>query len=333
MATGVVLTAAMFVAYLAWGGREEIDELVQRVTEPEKGGGVYRSGGAETSDEEEYFRVLVPVARLDDASEYVRLAELLALGHDKTPLVQVVTVTQIPDQTPHEMVSETAKKRGERIKEILSQGDHPVEYTVEAHTCRDTAFDILQTARNDGADLILMGYPEEHEEVTEKVMYDAPCNVVLASGFEKGKIRAVNVGAGGGPHHLAALPLVRSLGKQGAEVHVISVNPERGGSSEDTASTVSELDDVEDLHIHNIESETVAEGLVEKAAENGGVLVIGASRDRRLRQWVFGSTPDRVVKLAEERDVPVIVCASTLDVPERIEDYLSPVYRYLKKRT
>jgi amino acid transporter/nucleotide-binding universal stress UspA family protein len=329
VATGVVLTASMLVAYLAWGGGEEIEELVQRVTEPEKGGGVYRSGGEEAEEEDEYFRVLVPVARLDDASKYVRLAELLALGHDRTPLVQVVTVTQIPDQTPHEMVAETAKRRGDRIKEVLAEGDHPVEYTVESHTCRDTAFDILRTARNDGADLILMGYPEEHEEVTEKVMYDAPCNVILASGFEEGGISAVNVGAGGGPHHLAAVPLVRALGRSGSEVHVISVDPEKGGTSEDSASTVSELDDVEDVHVHNVSAETVAEGLVGKAAENGGVLVIGASRDRRLKRWVFGSTPDRVVELAKEKDVPVIVCASTLDVPERIEDYLSPVYRYL----
>jgi K+-sensing histidine kinase KdpD len=163
-------------------------------------------------------------------------------------------------------------------------------------------------------------------------MYNAPCNVVLASGFEKGKIESVNIGAGGGPHHIAAVPLVRSLGKQGAEVHVISVKPEKSGSSEDPAPTVSEIGDVKNLQVHNVESGTVAEGLVEKAAENGGLLVIGASRDRRLKSWVFGSTPDRVVRLAKERDVPVIVCASSLDVPERIEDYISPVYRYIRKK-
>jgi amino acid transporter/nucleotide-binding universal stress UspA family protein len=331
VATGIVLTVSMFVVYVTWGGGEEIEELVKRVTEPEKGGDVYRSGGTE-KEAEEYFRVLVPVARLDDASEYVRLAELLAMGHDKTPLVQVVTVTEIPDQTPHEMVAETAKERGERIKEVLKQTDHSVEYTVESHTCRDTAFDILQTARNDGADLILMGYPEEHEELTEKVEYSAPCDVVFASGFEVGDVETVNLGAGGGPHHVAAVPLVKRLGHQGAEIHVISVDPKKGGSVEDTASTVSELDDVEDIRVHNVRSETVAEGLVNKAADNGGILVIGASRDRRFRQWVFGSTPDRVVELAEKRGVPVLVCASSLDVPERIEDYVSPVYRYIRKK-
>ena len=348
VATGVVLTAALFIAYLVWGGGEEIDELVRRVTGPEASGegevGGAKAGASDTGapaapeeeaeaeeGEEERYRVLVPIARLEDAPKYVRLAELLAMGHDKEPIVQVVTVTQIPDQTPHEMVADTASKRGERLESILSEKDHPVEYTVESHTCRDIAFDILQTARNDGADLVLMGYPEENEEITERVEYGAPCNVVFVSGFGGGEIGTVNVGAGGGPHHLAALPLVRSLGQRGAEVHVISVSPEEGGSEEDPAPTVSEMEGVEDIVVHNVEGATVADGLVKKAAENGGVLVIGASRDRRFRRWVFGSTPDRVVERAREEGVPVLVYASSLDVPERIEDYLSPVYRYLRK--
>ena len=340
VATGVVITLALLVAYLVWGGGTEIEELVQRVTEPDavnggEGGGGKPSppgnGGAEEEGTEERFRVLVPIARLEDASEYVHLAELLAQGHEKTPLVQVVTVTEIPEQTPHEVVAETASERGRRIKSVLEEGVHPVEYTIESHTCRDIAFDILHTARNDDADMILMGYPEENDEITERVEYGAPCDVVFASGFEGGEIETVNVGSGGGPHHIAALPLVRAFGQQGAELHVISVDPERGGSEEDTASTVAEMEDVEDIIVHNVKGATVADGLVGKAAENGGILVIGASRDRRFRRWVFGSTPDRVVKRAREEGVPVLVYASSLDVPERIEDYLSPVYRYLRK--
>ena len=51
--------------------------------------------------------------------------------------------------------------------------------------------------------------------------------------------------------------------------------------------------------------------------------------DRRLSRWVFGSTPDRVVDRAELSGVPVLVYASASGVPQRIEDYLFPIYRYL----
>ena len=76
----------------------------------------------------------------------------------------------------------------------------------------------------------------------------------------------------------------------------------------------------------------VADGLVESAEREGGVLVIGASRDRRLSRWVLGSTPDRVVDRAERAGVPVLVYATSGGVQGRIEDYLFPVYRYLRSR-
>jgi hypothetical protein len=59
--------------------------------------------------------------------------------------------------------------------------------------------------------------------------------------------------------------------------------------------------------------------------------VIGASRDRRFRQWVFGSTPDAVIQTARAADVPVIVYASRSGVYERFEDYLFPVYRFFRR--
>jgi amino acid transporter/nucleotide-binding universal stress UspA family protein len=331
--TGVGLTVALLGIYLAWGGQREIDELVRRVYPPEPA----REGRTETErsvePDREYFRVLVPIARPDNAPAHVRLAELLAAGQEKEPLIEVVTVTEIPDQTPHEVMADVAGERVERIEEVLENEDLSVEYTVEGHTCRDVAFDILQSARTDGADLILMGYPEENDEITKQVEYTAPCDVVFASGIGTTDVERINIGAGGGPHHLAAAKLVRRLGEQGIEVNVISVDPVGEGTAEDPARTVSELSSVPDLHVYNVSAASIGEGLVEKAKSEGGILVIGASRDRRLRQWVFGSTPDSVIQRAKLDDVPVLVYASSTSVPEQIEDYLFPVYRYLLKWT
>jgi amino acid transporter/nucleotide-binding universal stress UspA family protein len=331
--TGVGLTVALLGIYLAWGGQREIDELVRRVYPPEPA----REGRTETErsvePDREYFRVLVPIARPDNAPAHVRLAELLAAGQEKEPLIEVVTVTEIPDQTPHEVMADVAGERVERIEEVLENEDLSVEYTVEGHTCRDVAFDILQSARTDGADLILMGYPEENDEITKQVEYTAPCDVVFASGIGTTDVERINIGAGGGPHHLAAAKLVRRLGEQGIEVNVISVDPVGEETAEDPARTVSELSSVPDLHVYNVSAASIGEGLVEKAKSEGGILVIGASRDRRLRQWVFGSTPDSVIQRAKLDDVPVLVYASSTSVPEQIEDYLFPVYRYLLKWT
>ncbi|WP_458190424.1 hypothetical protein [Haladaptatus sp. NG-WS-4] len=58
------------------------------------------------------------LARPERAAPYVQLAAMRR-GQDVEPLVQVLNVTQIPEQTPNEMVRETAQKRAARIEEYL----------------------------------------------------------------------------------------------------------------------------------------------------------------------------------------------------------------------
>jgi amino acid transporter/nucleotide-binding universal stress UspA family protein len=298
------------------------------------------SGATETTEEpteealaadEDRFRILVPVGLPVRAPGHVRLAARIGRLRAENPIIQVVNVTHIPDQTPSEMVVDLANERASRISDALSEIDVNVEYTVEGHVSRKIGFDIVQTARDDGADLIVMGYPEDHRQVAEKVEYDAPCDVLYANGFADAEtdLSRVNVGAGGGPHHEALLPLVDSMGESGSEIHVINVEPAGGGgTAEDPQSTLDALSEGVAVETHQVTASTVAEGLVSTAAENGGILVIGASRDRGLRRWILGSTPDRVIERATEAGVPVLVYASSTSVRGRAEDFVFPVYRY-----
>ncbi len=344
--TGLVLTGVLVGAYLLWGGEPEIGELVERVVTPTGRGAAGGPGAAPAAEEkeaeaaetaeaaEEQYRILVPVARPDRAPRYARLAAAIASTHPGEPVVQVLNVTELPDQTPNELVTDTARERAERIEVLLDDDAIDVEYTVEGHLCRDVAFDILRTAREDGADLLLMGYPEERPGITERIEYEAPCDVVYAGrNATADALATLDIGAGGGPHQQALLELANGLGREGASVHLVNVTPAGGGGTgEDPDETLSELGDVESVQVHNVRADSVAEGLVSTAAENGGTLLVGASRDRRLRRWVFGSTPDRVIERADRADVPVLIYASTQSVPGRIEDYLFPVYRYLRRK-
>ncbi|MFB6105247.1 MAG: amino acid permease [Halobacteriaceae archaeon] len=325
---GAALTVALLGAYFYWGGGPRIEELYEEVvpvpTEP--------SGPAEPGGEEGAYRVLVPIARPDRALSHARLAAAVATARSDNPLIQVLNVTRIPEQTPAEMAAEQARENVAEIEAALDDDGIDVDYTVEGHTCRDIAFDILDTARDDEADLILMGYPEEHRDVTESVEYEAPCDVMFVSGFPADTdLSAITVGVGGGPHHLAALPLVNDFADKGAEIHLVDVQSENA-LEEDPGETLRRLSDTETATVHNVRAATIADGLVSTAADNGGILIIGASRTRRLRQWLFGSTPDRVVSLANAADVPVIVYASSVGLTGRLEDRVFPIYRYLRKR-
>ncbi len=327
--TGLVLTAGLVVAYVVWGGAPGREELFQEVApEPEPPG---EAGAGEVTGDR--HRVLVPVARPDRALRYVRLAGALGAVADEAPLVHVLNVTQVPDQTPWETVQDAAAARTERIRDELDEADLEVDYVVEGHTCRDVAFDIVHTARDDDADLVLMGYPERHQDVTETVEREAPCDVFFADQtVVADDLHTINIGAGGGPHHQALLPMVNVLGRLGSDLHLINVSSGERGTDETAGTTLDALADVEETAVTNVFAESVAEGLVETAADNGGVLIVGASRDRWLTQALFGSTPDRVVRLSADRDVPVLVYASETGVGGRLNERLFPLVRYLRKR-
>ena len=346
VAVGAAVVVALLVAYVVWGGAPDVEELYERVVEPVPGSGgegatsadeTSGGSGPEPATTDGAIRVLVPVARPSRAVQYVRLAALLGRTRGESVIVQVVNVTEIPEQTPNELVRDTAETRAKRITERLAAAEIGVDYTVEGHISRDVAFDVVHTAREDEADLILMGYPEEHPEIAEGVEYNAPCDVVYASGFsgtDVSEMATINVGVGGGPHHRALLPTVDALGRDRA-VHLISVEPTEGPADkvEDPGETLDALEHTDSVEVHTVSAAGIAEGLVSTARENGGALLIGASRDRRLRRWVFGSTPDRVIALAGEgeREVPVLVYASATSVPKRIEAYLFPVYKFLRR--
>jgi len=262
---GVCLIVGMLAAYLIWGGKPDMDELYEEVVPSTTSASQVEaeravaeadttvadvaetdvtadaSGGTAETPGEDSFRILVPVARPDRAVRYARLAAAMAEYQEGEPFVDVLTVTQIPEQTPYEAVEEITRGRITRIQELLAAEDLDVSYAVEGHTCRDVGFDIVQTARDKESNLVLMGYPEEHTEIAEHVEYKAPCGVLFASGvLDPDALDVVNIGAGGGPHHMDLLSLIDRMGERDAEIHVINITPEGGeGRPENTEATVS----------------------------------------------------------------------------------------------
>ncbi|MDY7082403.1 MAG: universal stress protein, partial [Halobacteria archaeon] len=219
----------------------------------------------------------------------------------------------------------------ESYRETLEELDTEADVTVDGYISQDVAFTILHLARERDVDLIIMGYPEEHRGIVERVQRRTPCDVVYSSGVEvepPADFSVVNVGAGGGPYHRALLPLVNSFGRKGSEVHVINVEPEFGGTSETVQETLEGLKSSDTVEVHNVEEKNVAKGLVDTTKENGGVLFIGASRDFLLKQWLFGSTPDRVIDLAEEAGIPVLIYRTKASVSGVAGNIAFLVYRF-----
>ena len=333
---GVALTLLVIGAYVFWGGAPEADELVQEAAGERQVVGTIGDGDHTLPTVENRFTVLVPVNRLDRAVDHARLASRIGELYDGSPVVKVLNTVDIPDQADPAAFYDTAEERMRRLEDDLAEIEDEVaaDLLAEGHISRDVAFDILQTARDDEVDRILMGIPEEHPHITEKVEYETPCDTLFVSEENPGDLSRVTIGAGGGPHHNALLDLAERLADVGSRIDVVSVDPEgETGIAEDVEPTLAVFDDDEDVHVHNLTGENIATTLVDKAAERDAALIIGATRTRFLRQWVFGSTTDRAVELGKQKGVPVVVYATSAagGVRGRVDEALFAPYRYLRK--
>ncbi|WP_049980027.1 amino acid permease [Halolamina rubra] len=335
---GVGLTLLVVGAYLLWGGALEADELVREAAGERQVVSLVGGGGDHALPSvDDRFTVLVPVNRLERAVDHARLASRIGELHDGAPVVKVLNTVNVPDQADSAAFLDTAEERMSRLESDLAEieGEVTADLLAEGHVSRDVAFDILQTAREDDVDRILMGIPEEHPHITEKVEYEAPCDTLFVGGGDRPRdLSRVTIGAGGGPHHTALLDLAERLGDVGSRIDVVSVDPEgESGIAEDVEPTLAVFDDDEDVHVHSLTGENIAATLVDQAAEHEATLIIGATRTRFLRQWVFGSTTDRAVSLAENRGVPVIVYATAAagGYRGRLSEALFAPYRYLRK--
>lgn len=357
----VIVEATFVGAYLVWGGAPDQEELVEKtvaarqVTANATGRrvetpGAPAVGGEETpsaeadidssvteaeSVDEDRYEILVPVERPGRAPYYARLAAAIGRLYDDDPVVRLLNVTEIPEQTESAAVADTAVKRADRIEDELGSLREELHATilVEGHISRNVAFDIITTARNESVDRIVMGYPEDRPDITEAVEYKAPCDVIFASAMDAAlDLSTLTIGVGGGPHHDRLLDVASQLAHQGATIHVVNVEPTgKSGTAEDIEQTIERFDDRDRVEVHTIESDDVADALIDVATDVDGPLLVGASRNRAFRRFVFGSNADRVVRRSSELDFPVLVYASETGLRGRLQSTLFTPYRYLLK--
>lgn len=333
---GVGIEVLLVAAYLVWGGAETEETLVSEATSPTTvaaDGSFSEVPDAEPNPVEKgRYTVLVPIARPHRAAPYARLATEIGRRYEENPVVKFLNVTQIPEQADASSLTDVAEARSDRISEELADVDRDgAAFVVEGHICIDIAFDILNTARNDGVDRILMGYPSEHPDVAEEVEYESPCDVTFADGVDDfDAIHGITLGTGGGQHHQALVSLASKFAAD-VPIHVVDVAPTgSSGTPEDHSETLAAFGDG-NAELHETATDDIATALIEVAEATDSILVVGASRNRFLKRWVFGSIADRVVERARERNVPVIVYASSTGLSSRIESALFTPYRFLLK--
>ena len=252
------------------------------------------------------YRVLVPIANPATASMLLHLAGVLA--RQRAGEVLALQVVVVPEQVPLEEGRYRAEAGRALLEQAMTQAKE-VGFAIQTMTCvaHSVAQGILDTAREEKADLILLGWRGYARSVSasmgpviDVVIRDAPCDVTIVKGREWEQVKNILVPTAGGPHAPIAAQLAMLLSEvYGSQVTALYVQlgratPEQMEESQRRiAQTLNGLEFSRPPEQKVVIANSVVEGIIEEA-KGYDLVLLGASEEGLFDQLVFGSIPQQI---------------------------------------
>ncbi len=255
---------------------------------------------------EEEYRILVPVANPEFGEKMVKLARMIA--KQRKGEVILLNVITLPEQTPPSGAYAYISSAKRFLESLMRDTDIPVGGIVKVSYRPAEA--ILGTINEVKPNLVIMGWRGRtyRKDVVlgstiDPVLVRAKCDVAVVR-FERGwrEVRRILIPTAGGPHSVLAGEIARDLAMQtGASITLLYV----GRSEEDRKKaekafreTAKPLEDV-GYETKFVIDRDVA-GRIAKEAEGYDVILIGASEERFLKNFLLGVFPEKVVSKTEK---------------------------------
>jgi amino acid transporter/nucleotide-binding universal stress UspA family protein len=271
-----------------------------------------------TAREKTTFKVLVPIANPDTVPQLIEMASRIAA--DRNGEVIALRVITVPDQlSPSAEDSYIEAQRGilEQAQTYAHQQEVP--FTSLVVIGRRIAGSILETARTRNCGLILMGwkgYTNNKDkilgEVADAVVKNARTDLMLIKLAGEGIPKRILLPTAGGQHAMQAEAYTAPLARvEGSSITVTSVvgkdapmdvRDKTNGLLKGAQDRLSERN-VNEVHSHIIESDTITEGIITTGREYDAI-VVGATRQPWFRKFFFGNIP---YQIAQESTCTVIL--------------------------
>lgn len=252
------------------------------------------------------YKVLVPVANPATADELLGLATSLAKGNKGEVVALHVMASSNGSPKDEERSSAFARRT---ILEQVVTGQRRTSVPIHTMTriAPTTAEGILASAREDGYNIILLGWQGRMRpvslgsslgDVLDPVVKNAPCTVAVVKNPAIARVKRILVPTAGGPNAVLAMHMALSLARQHrAEVTVMHVA--RKGR-EDIGrrivdQTVQSARTKQAVRAEVVVGDHVVKTIL-KEAKDYDVVILGASYEGIFQQILFGVVPEQVAK-------------------------------------
>lgn len=272
--------------------------------------GIFRKlGKSSTAQPREYKNIMIPVSRPEAVESMVRMgSDILSAGGK----LNIVNIVEVPPQLPP---GARIKKDSARalLKNAAEYADrYGVDSSAEIVSARMASEAIIQLARNNKTDLIMMG--SSQRTMTEKMLFGtvadvvlktAPCDVMVLSYTNKEhpiKYDKILVPTAGYRHSQRALDDAADIARKNDG----SITSLYVGSEADAAKGNKILEEARQRAENNgVKSDTkfvagsVADSIIKTASEGGySLIIIGATEHPKYYTALLGNIADIVVKKA-----------------------------------
>ncbi len=270
-------------------------------------------------------RVLVPVANPSTAWNLLRLGALLAEPNKG----EVIALHVLIPETGTDAFPAAQATLSELVEKLRLAGMPVRWHSVSANS---PARGILDAAREENADLIVLGYfggdaGSVLGPVVEAVARTTPSDLVVYRGHADVDVRRVILPANGSGNAKTAARLAVILSEI-YHVPLIAVHVQSGYTASRwmglarIAATLESLESAEPIERKVIWGNDVAAGILEEANEED-VIVLGFSERTQFERWLYGNVPQRVLRNAPG---PVILTkdsnVETAPIGERARQWL-----------
>jgi nucleotide-binding universal stress UspA family protein len=279
--------------YFAYSEKEKIQKMLEET----------RTVYEEVPLESKGFRVLVPVANPVMAENLTKFAGIVA--EERGGEIVLLNVVKLPPQTPFSVGTRYVEKSKEFIREIIAKTEVPAGGIIKVGHRAPEA--ILNAVEEIKPDLIVLGWRGRTfrkdfvlGSTIDPIMLRAKCDAVVIRFAPRDlkKIERILIPTIGGPHSALAIELARDIARhENAIITLMYVGKRK--EEENRANKVfenaSEL--LSDLNFEKkfVVSEHPVKVIV-KEAENFDIIMVGATNEPFLKNFLMGVFPEKIVK-------------------------------------
>jgi nucleotide-binding universal stress UspA family protein len=252
------------------------------------------------------YRVLVPVANPATLDALVDFAAAVA-RRKKGEIIALHVVSQREAASPEEARRSAEGRRTLLEETVGSLRDRTVSIHTMTRLSDDPAQAILDTARGEGCNLIIMGWQgylrsvafgRSLGHVLDPVIAGAPCAVAIVKTKGLDHPRRLMVPTAGGPNAVLALDLALAFAwRNHGEVSLVTVvrkGQEEAGRRR-LHKTLESVKTKQRVRQEVLLGDDAAKAIL-KESRDYDLIMLGATQETVFRQALFGTVPEHVAK-------------------------------------